>query len=279
MTPFFLSFFILNQVNNNRLQQHLNWCSTRCNVCYGWLGHATDWTNDAVSNRKNPTQVQEKCQILLQWSCAQAVPLRISRQKEKCFHCGKTTNQGNSLEKHLRSCEKAPIRPVKQQLPQTMLYGLNWSKNGPLTPKKLMVEGVWVGGAPTEHAEHWKAPEIVESALKYTAITFRKTFDSNNKRDVLQHLKDVIHSMRPIIDGQTLASAEVAKWCLSLNMNFCKSTSPGVKMNPTVTIHSEMFKSIGTHELVYQFPVGYNLIVQQIDESQRNGSGWLADHL
>ena len=50
-------------------------------------------------------------------------------------------------------------------------------------------------------------------------------------------------------------------------------------MNPTVTIHSEMFKSIGTHELVYQFPVGYNLIVQQIDESQRNGSGWLADHL
>ena len=29
-----------------------------------------------------------------------------------------------------------------------------------------MVEEVQIGGAPAEHAEHWKAPEIVESALK-----------------------------------------------------------------------------------------------------------------
>ena len=40
-----------------------------------------------------------------------------------------------------------------------------------------MVEEVQAGGAPTKQAEHWKAPEIVESALKYTALTFRKTFD------------------------------------------------------------------------------------------------------
>ena len=59
-------------------------------------------------------------------------------------------------------------------------------------------------GAPDEHAEHWKAPEIVESALKYMALIFRKTFNSNNKRDVLQRgLKEVVHSMRPIIEGQT----------------------------------------------------------------------------
>ena len=47
-----------------------------------------------------------------------------------------------------------------------------------------MVEEVHVGGAPAEHAEHWNAPEIVESALKYTALTFTKTFKSNNKRNV-----------------------------------------------------------------------------------------------
>ena len=29
----------------------------------------------------------------------------------------------------------------------------------------MVVEEVQVGGAPAEHAEHWKAPEIVESAL------------------------------------------------------------------------------------------------------------------
>ena len=35
-----------------------------------------------------------------------------------------------------------------------------------------MVEEVQKGGAPAEHAEYWKAPEIVEFAGKYsTAIT------------------------------------------------------------------------------------------------------------
>ena len=29
-----------------------------------------------------------------------------------------------------------------------------------------MVEEVQVGHTPAEHTEHWKAPEIVESALK-----------------------------------------------------------------------------------------------------------------
>ena len=70
-------------------------------------------------------------------------------------------------------------------------------------PKKLMVEEVQVDGALAEHVEYWKAPEIIESALKYTALTFKKAFNSNNKRDILQQLKDVIYSMKPIIKRQT----------------------------------------------------------------------------
>ena len=45
-----------------------------------------------------------------------------------------------------------------------------------------MVEEAQVGGAPVEHSERWKAPEIVEPALKYTALTFRKAFNSINKK-------------------------------------------------------------------------------------------------
>ena len=81
------------------------------------------------------------------------------------------------------------------------------SENGPSTPKNLMVEEVQIDGAPTEKAELWKIPKTVESALKNTALTFRKTFNGNNKRDALQRLKDVIHSMRLVIEGQTQASA------------------------------------------------------------------------
>ena len=72
-----------------------------------------------------------------------------------------------------------------------------------------MVEEVQMGGAPAEHAEHWKAHKIVESALKYTALTFRKTFNSNNKKDILKQLKEVIHSMKPVIEGQTRVKAEL----------------------------------------------------------------------
>ena len=81
--------------------------------------------------------------------------------------------------------------------------------------------------------------------------------------------------MKPVIDGQTRANAEAVKWYLSLNMNFGKSTNPDVKTDPAVTFRSEVFKSIDTHELDYQFHVGYNQIVLQIDEFQRNGSGWV----
>ena len=85
--------------------------------------------------------------------------------------------------------------------------------------------------------------------------------------------------MRPVIEGQTQVNVEAVKWYLSVNMNLCKSTSPAVKTNPAVTFHWEVFKSINTHELDYQFHVGYNQIMLQIDEFQRNESGWAVDHL
>ena len=107
-------------------------------------------------------------------------------KKEKWPHSSKTINHANNLEKPLRSCEKAPTHPSKQQIRQTTLDGPISLWNGPSTPTKLMVEEAQVGGAPVEHSERWKAPEIVEPALKYTALTFRKAFNSINKKDILQ---------------------------------------------------------------------------------------------
>ena len=109
------------------------------------------------------------------------------------------------------------------------------------------------------------------------ALTFRKTFNSNKKRDVLLLLKEVIHSMRIVIEGQTRANAEAAKWYLSLNMNFCKLTRPVFKTDPAVTFCSNVFKSIGIHELNYEFQAGYNKIVLQINEFHRNGIAWVGD--
>ena len=167
--------------------------------------------------------------------------------------CAKTINRVNILEKHLRSCEKARTHPAKWQLHQATLYGPISFENRLWTPKKLMVEEVQVSGAPAEHAEHWKAPEKLESVLKYTALTFRKSFNSNNKREILQRLKEVIHSMRSVIVGQTPSDAKAVERYLSLNMNFCKSISPGIKADPAVTLCSEVFKSINTYKLSFNF--------------------------
>ena len=52
------------------------------------------------------------------------------------------------------------------------MNGPTSAKNGLSKSKKLMVEEVQMGYLPVEHVEHWKVPEIVESALKYTDLTF-----------------------------------------------------------------------------------------------------------
>ena len=179
-------------------------------------------------------------------------------KKQKCPHCSKTINRASNLEKHFRSCEKAPKHPSKRQFRQTTLDRSISLENVPSTLKKLMVGEVQVGGAPAEHVEHWKAPEIVAFALKYTALTFRKSFKINNKRYILQRLKEVVHSMRPVIEGQTRVTAEAVKWYISLNMNYCKSTTSDVKTDPAVMFRSDVFRSIDTNELNYQFNVGYN---------------------
>ena len=174
----------------------------------------------------------------------------MSIYDRKCLHCNKTMNHANNLEKHLRRCEKASTHPAKPELCQTTLDGSTLFENGTSAPKKLMVEKVLVGSAPAEHIEHCKSAEIVESTLKDTALTFRKASNFNNKRDVLQRLKAVIHSMGSVIEGQAQANVEAVKWYLSLNMYFYKSTSPIAKTDMTAMFRSEVFKSIDTHELV-----------------------------
>ena len=71
--------------------------------------------------------MQEVDEIFLQRSCTEATALWNS----KCSLCGKTINRANNLEKHLRSCEKAPTYLAKQQLRQTTLDGPTSSEKGP----------------------------------------------------------------------------------------------------------------------------------------------------
>ena len=125
-------------------------------------------------------RTKHKCQRCTRFFSNQAALKQhhCEPQIKNCPHCNKIVNHTNNLQKHLRSCEKAPTHPSKQKLRQMTMDGPTSLVNGPSTPKKLMVEEVQVGGAPAKHAEIWKAPELVESALKY----FRKAFNSNKRQ-------------------------------------------------------------------------------------------------
>ena len=178
-------------------------------------------TDEEIEQTEQPMEclierTKHKCKRCTRFFSYEAVlkqhQCELQIEKKKCPHCSKTMNCVNNLKKHLRSCEKAPAHPNKWQWCQTTLDGPTALKNGPSTLEKFIVEEVQGGGAPAEHAEHLKALEIVESALKHTALTFRKAFNSNNKRDILQRLKEAIHNMRPIIEGQTRVNVEAVKW-------------------------------------------------------------------
>ena len=140
---------------------------------------------------KTKHKMQEVYQIFLKQSCTQAALLWTSNQKrEKSPHFRKTINRINNLEYQLRSCEKAPTHPSNDNyVRQNWMDPLHWRMD----------------------PQHWKASKIVESVLKCTALTFRKEFNSNKKKNILQRLKEVIHSMRPAIEGQTSVDAEVGK--------------------------------------------------------------------
>ena len=267
--------FFINQVKkqwiDTTLQPMLN---SNSKPCFWRLTRRCDISRNRWSVQyKKPNTSARSVPDSVRSSNATAI---LPSKKDKCTHCGKAINWDKNLEKYLRSCEKAPKHSAKQQFLQRTLVGTASSKNGLSMSMKLIVEEEQVGGSPTKHAEHCRAPEIVESALKYMALTFRNTFNSNNKRDVLQLFKELIHSIRPVIYGETGAIAEAVKWYLSLSMNFCKSTNPAIKTDLTVTFCSEVFKSI---DINCQFHVGYNQIVLQISEFQCNGSGWVVDHL
>ena len=74
-------FFSLNLAKNNGLQQHFNWWLSWSHIYCDWQGDETDWAIDGMFDRKSQTQMQEVYQILLQWSCTQAIQLRTSHQK------------------------------------------------------------------------------------------------------------------------------------------------------------------------------------------------------
>ena len=73
----------------------------------------------------------------------------------------------------------------------------------------------------TEHPETWRAPQLAESTLKRTAVTYKKEFDDSNRKKLQQRLLTVMNTFTPIIQGE-IVSKKGVKWYLSLSWCFAK---------------------------------------------------------
>ena len=78
--------------------------------------------------------------------------------------------------------------------------------------KGMESEVITQQGGSNEHPEYWKAPELIESSLKRTAMVYRKSFDEANKRELLERLKNVLEQHKQIIRGMVSHAKNAVKW-------------------------------------------------------------------
>ena len=193
-------------------------------------------------------------------------------KKESCRHCRNTFARCSNKDLHERGCDKGKQRR-KRHLKQSTIE--NYAKRSCVD--NFQAQQVGGSSALEEHSETWKAPEILESTLKDTAMTYRKEFNESNRKDLLQRLNITMNTFTPIIQGE-IHRKEGIKWYFSLKMVFFKAKDVTDLTDPPVTFRSEVFTSLDDEKLDIQYKVAYNQFIHQIEEFQRNGSGWVIHH-
>ena len=189
----------------------------------------------------------------------------------ECLHCGKKFQRNSYRLFHENNCKKAPVSVKRKRYSaQTTLDHLI---------KRPHIETMQVGGSgfSEAHPETWKVPEMIESTLQHTAVTYRKEFDEKNTQELMNRLNTNLRAFTSIIRSEIVRKKGI-KFYFSLRLNFCQSKDVSVVTDPPVTLRSEVYTALNDHELDIQFKMVYNQLVKLIDEFQRNGSGWIVDH-
>ena len=196
-------------------------------------------------------------------------------KRESCRYCKKRFTRFGNKCLHEQHCKVGPSdkRQKKRTLTQTNID--NYVKRPRID--NFITEQVGGSAVPNEHSETWRAPELVESTLKRTAVTYRKEFDDSNRKELQQRLLTVMNTFTPIIQGE-IVSKKGVKWYLSLRLIFCQAKDVTDLTDPPVVFRSEVFTSLDDSKLSINFKVAYNQMLQQIEEFQRNGSGWVVHH-
>lgn len=175
----------------------------------------------------------------------------------KCPYCEKPFKQKCRMELHKKNCLQKCYTQAES------IYGnTNTIQHGyGLTDSGDINDGGFI--------EHENALGIIRKE--------RVTFSSSEK-NLIKRLEEAFKKTveRLEIEKESMSSLKVY---LSLQVNFYKSADPSVVTNPSVWFNTEPIEFLigdNTTEVVQHFQ---NNLMQQIDNYERNGSGWVLANL
>ena len=187
-----------------------------------------------------------------------------------CQYCNKKFNRQSYKDLHEKNCDRSSgehSRPLKQ-----MKIDDYAEPKSPVFP--LVIQ---LGGSVVEHEETWGLPKNIQTALNNKAVTYRKEFDTSNKKDLMGRMVKIISTFRSSIQNE-LSQRNGIKYYFTLRMIFHQSKDTSILTEPPVTFRSEVFTALNSESLNLHEKVAIQQFNQRIDEFQLNGSGWVIDH-
>lgn len=191
------------------------------------------------------------------------VRCRSKNFKFNCIHCNRKFTRSLYKDLHQQNCDKQPCSSK-----QTTLNS---------RPSKRL-RTVQVGGsAVQEHGETWMLPKMLESTLNKSAVTYRKEFDPFNKDDLFTRCEKVLSTFKSIVVKE-LSDGKGVKFYFTLRMIFHQSKDPSILTDVPVSFRSEVFTALNMDKFDLYLKVAMMQFQKQVDEFQKNGSGWVLNH-
>ena len=189
----------------------------------------------------------DKCNLPF-WSKEQLEKHVLTHERKKtftCTHCQKGFARADRCKLHIRSCESNPEK--KTHRTTTVQIGL---------------------GANTEF-------RFLESALGGVFQTWRYEFSKEDQKDMFQSLHSVImEHARDLV----VKATGVFKWYLGLKVLFHKATDTWHVTDPPPFFQTDPSESYQRNEEEV-WEIAKENLVQQIENYEVNGSGWVLSQL
>ena len=186
-------------------------------------------------------------------------------QNFNCSYCNRKFNREMYKNLHQKHCDRntnVQSRPMKQLKLDRPEHSLSVMQ---------------VGGSSNLSDGSSILPKQIKSSLSNNATVYRKQFDVENRTHLMDRMEIVISTFREIIEKE-LKKINGMKYYFTLRIMFHQGKDPSILTDPPISFRSEVFTALNSEKFHLNAKVAAQQFQQQIDQFQRNGSGWVINH-